>query len=89
MAVGGGVHLNDERREEDEHPKTLHSDKTTTVLALVGVEAVERVAKSWDVEAVADEDSFSIDGDDRRAGAQNGCKRVVAHSDAAPGHGPV
>jgi hypothetical protein len=89
VAVGGGVHLDDERREEDKHPKTLHSDETTAVLALVGAETVERIAESQNVEAVAYEDSFSIDGDDRGAGAQDGGKRVVAHTYAAPGDGPV
>ena len=53
MAVGGSIHLDDKGREEYIHPKTRHADEATTVLALVGAEAVERVAESWNVEAVA------------------------------------
>jgi hypothetical protein len=53
VAVGGGVHFDDERGKEDEHPKTLHTDETATVLALVCAKAVEGIAESRDVEAVA------------------------------------
>ena len=44
VAVGGRVNLYDKGRKEDMHAKTVHSNETTSPLALVGPEAVKGVA---------------------------------------------
>ena len=85
MAIGGGVYLDDEQGEENVRTKALHTNEAAAILALVSTEAVKRVAKGWDVETVSDQDLFSVDGNNCGARAQDGCKGVVTHSDAAPG----
>ncbi len=55
----------------------------------MGAEAVKRVAEGRDVEAVANENAPSIDGNDSRSGSQNGSERIVAHADTAPSDGSV
>ena len=44
VAVGGGVDLHDKGREEDMHAETVHANKSTSPLSLVGPEAVKGVA---------------------------------------------
>ncbi len=63
----------------------MHPDVTASVLMLVGVEAVERIAQGRAVKAIADEDEFPIDGNDGRAGTKNQGKQVVPHADMAAG----
>jgi hypothetical protein len=41
VAVGDGVYFDNERGKEDVHAKAVHPDKTTTMLTLMGTEAVE------------------------------------------------
>jgi hypothetical protein len=72
MAVGGGVDFNDELWEEDVHSQALHSDKATSMLTLMGAETVEGVSKGRDMEALPNQDAFSIDVNDGRAGAKDG-----------------
>jgi hypothetical protein len=42
------------------------------MLTLAGAETVERVAKGGDMEALPNQNAFSIDGNDGRAGAKDG-----------------
>ena len=44
VAVGGGVNLHDKGREEDMHAETVHANKSTSPLSLMGPEAVKGVA---------------------------------------------
>ena len=44
VAIGGRVNLYNKGRKEDMHAKTVHSNETTSPLALVGPEAVKGVA---------------------------------------------
>ena len=73
------VHLHDEVRKEDMHAKTVHANETTTPLTLMSPKTVERITEVRDVEAIPDEDLLAIEGDDGRAVAKVGGKRVVTH----------
>ena len=44
VAVGGSVNFHDKGREEDMHAETAHANKTTSLLSLMGPEAVKGVA---------------------------------------------
>ncbi len=46
------------------HTQVVHSDEPTFVLALMGVEAVQRIAKGKYVLAVSYKNMFSIKGND-------------------------
>jgi hypothetical protein len=56
VAVSGGVYFDDERGNEDVHAQAMHPNKTTTMLKLMGTEAVEWVAEGRNVEAVLNQD---------------------------------
>ncbi len=74
VAVGGSFDLNDERWGEDVHSQALHSDKATSILTLMSTETVEGVPKGGDMKALPNQDAFAIDGNDSRAGAEDGGK---------------
>ena len=67
----------------------MHPDKATSMLTLMGAETVEGVPKGRDMEALPNQDAFAIDGNDSRAGAKDGGKRVVAHAYPTTGDWPV
>ena len=54
------------------HAQTLHANEAASKLTLMGAEIVEGVAKGRDVEALSNQDAFSIHGNDSRAGAKDG-----------------
>ena len=58
----------------------MHSSKAASKLTLMGEETVEGVAKGGDMEAIPNQDVFSIYGDDSRSGAEDGGEGVVAHA---------
>jgi hypothetical protein len=70
-AVSGSVDFNNEGREESIHAKLVHAQESTPVLLLMGAEAVERVSKCRNVEAVPDKNSLPVNGDDSRSDAKD------------------
>jgi hypothetical protein len=44
--------------------QVMHPEEPTAILAVVGPEAVQQVAKRGNVEAVTNKDSFAIDSND-------------------------
>ncbi len=61
VAIGGGVHLDDEGRKEDMHTEVAHPNKATSPLALMGSQAVEGASKVGDVETVANQYCFAFE----------------------------
>ena len=55
VAIGGGVHLDDEGRKEDMHAEAAHPNKATSSLALMGLQAIEGFLKVRDMETVANQ----------------------------------
>ena len=67
------------------HAKTVHSNETTTALALMGPKTVEGVAEVRYVKTVSDENFLSIEGNDGRTVAKDWSERVVAHTNSSSG----
>jgi hypothetical protein len=64
MAVSGGIDFVDKGWEENVHTQLMHTNEAAPVLMLVCLETVKRIAEGRDVQAVPDEDAFTIQGDD-------------------------
>jgi hypothetical protein len=62
---------------------------TTSMLTLIGAEAVQRVAQGGDVKTIANQNKFPVNGNDDGAGTKDWGKRVVAHADTAASGGLV
>jgi hypothetical protein len=60
-----GVDLDDERWEEYVHSQTMHPNEAASMLLLMGTEAVQWIPEGEYVEAVPDQDAFTIEGNNR------------------------
>ncbi len=67
VAIGCCIHLKDECGKEDVESKAKHANESTTLLSLMGTQAVQRIVKVRDVEAISDEDLLAIQRDDDSA----------------------
>ena len=79
VAIGGGVHHDDEGRKEGMHTKVAHPNKATSLLALMGLQAVEGVSKVEDVETAANQYCFAFERYYCRPVADDRGKGVVPH----------
>jgi hypothetical protein len=82
VAIGGGVHLNDEGREEDVHIKATHPNKKASLLALMGSQAVEGFLKVGDMETVGNQYFLAVERYYRQSVAGNRGEGVVPHPNA-------
>ncbi len=82
VAIGGGVHLDDEGRKEDVHTKSAHPNKAASSLALMGSQAVEGVPKVGDVETVANQYFLAVERYYCQSVAGDRGKGVVPHPNA-------
>jgi hypothetical protein len=73
-AVSGGIDFGDKGWEEDIHTQLVHTNEAAPVLMLVCLETVKRIAEGRDVQAVSDEDVFTLEGDDGQACAEDWSK---------------
>ncbi len=84
VAIGRCIHLKDECGKEDVESKAKHTNESTTVLLLMGTQAVQRIAKVQDVEAISDEDLLPIQRDDGSVIPKDWSKQIVAHANLLP-----
>jgi hypothetical protein len=85
VAIGCCIHLKDECRKENMESKAKHANESITVLSLMGTQAIQRIAKVQDVEAISDEDLLAIQrDDDGSAVPKDWSKRIVAHANSPP-----
>ncbi len=61
----------------------MHPKEPTAILAVVGTEGVQQVAKRGNVEAVSNKDLFAVDSNDSWTHTQNMSKGIIAHSNPA------
>jgi hypothetical protein len=58
VAVGCRVHFDDEGRKEHMETQAVHSNEATSVLALMGTEAVQGISKVGNMETISDQNRF-------------------------------
>jgi hypothetical protein len=63
----------------------VHPDVTKSMLTLMGMEAVQRVAQGGDMKTIANQNKFPVNGNDGGAGTKDWGEQVVAHADVAAG----
>jgi hypothetical protein len=56
VAIGCRIHFKDECGKEDVESEAKHANESTSALSLMGAQAVQRLPKVRDVEAIPDED---------------------------------
>jgi hypothetical protein len=83
VAVCFHVNLDNKLWEEDVHSELVHPNVTTSMLTLMGAEAVQRVAQGGDVKIIANQNKLPVNGNDGRAGTKDWGEQVVAHADVA------
>jgi hypothetical protein len=66
VTVSSSVNLHDECWEEYDKTQVMHPNEPTAILAVVGAEGVQWVAKRGNVEAVLNMDLFDVDSNDSR-----------------------
>jgi hypothetical protein len=71
MAVSGGIDFDNKGWEEDIHTQLVHTNEAAPVLTLMLAETGKRIAEGGDVQAVLDEDLFTVEGDDGQACAED------------------
>ena len=79
VAISGGVHLDDEGKEEDVHTGSAHPNKAASLLALMGSQAVEEVSKVRDVETVVNQYCLAVERYYCQSVAGDRGKGVVPH----------
>ena len=84
VAIGRCIHLKDECGKEDVESKAKHANESTSSLPLMGAQAVQRIPKVRDGEAIPDEDFLAIQRDDGGAIPKDWSKRIVAHASLTP-----
>ncbi len=84
VAIGCCIHLKDECGKEDVESKAKHANESTTALSMMGTQAVQRIVKVRDVEAISDEDLLAIQRDDGSAVSKDWSKPIVAHANSPP-----
>ena len=84
MRIDRQINREAEAREIHQHPPNpLVANKAATPLREMCTEAVEGFPQRRNVKGVPDEHVVAVEGDDGRALAVNGGKRVASHVDAA------
>ncbi len=71
IAASGSIDFDNKGWEEDVHTQLVHTNEAAPVLTLMCPDAVKRIAEGGDVQAVPDEDAFTIEGDDGQACAKD------------------
>ncbi len=84
VAIGRRIHFKDECGKEDVESEAKHANESTSALSLMGAQAVQRIPKVRDVEAIPDEDFLTIQRDDGSAIPKDWSKRIVAHANLPP-----
>ncbi len=84
VAIGCRIHFKDECGKEDVESKAKHANESTSSLPLMGAQAVQRIPKVRDGEAIPDEDFLAIQRDDGGAIPKDWSKRIVAHANLPP-----
>ena len=82
VAIVGGVHLNDEGRKDNVHTEFAHPNKAASLLAVMGLQAVEGVSKVGDKETVANQYFLAVEIFYCRSVAGNRGEGVVPHPNA-------
>jgi hypothetical protein len=82
VAIGCCIHLKDECEKEDVEFKAKHANESTTALSLKGAQAVQRIAKVQDMEAISDEDLLAVQRDYGSAVPKGWSKQIVAYANS-------
>jgi hypothetical protein len=64
VTVSSSVNLYNKCWEEYNKTQIMHPKEPTAILAVVGTEGVQQVAKRGNVEAVSNKDLFAVDSND-------------------------
>ncbi len=84
VAIGRCIHLKDESGKKEVESKAKHANESTSALLLMGTQAVQRIAKVQEGEAISDEDLLAIQRDDGSAVPEDWSKQIVAHANLLP-----
>jgi hypothetical protein len=67
VSVSCRAHFNDEHRKEHVETQAVHSNEATSMLVLMGMEAVQWISKVRNMETIPDQNLLPIQRDDGRS----------------------